>query len=325
VNRSLVQKIIEMINLREREDVTAFFIHEIDLLTGVSDIQLFQETKTRALTKPTDNTKYERIFNKISNKGIVAEEPIDNFLSTYSIKDNLESRKETVFVYPIEINNESTKLLHFISNDLSEENQFAIQSLCDVFKNQIQLLLSGEMDALTGLRNRTSFERVSEKIFSGNSSTDKDNLKQSCFSILDIDHFKKVNDDFGHLYGDEVLLLFAKLMKKQFRTSDYLFRYGGEEFAVILTDCLPKNAHETLERFRQAASDFRYPQVGQKTVSIGYTILKPENGAPLTIDQADQALYYSKEHGRNKTTSYMDLKGATSDEQDVEMTVFFDD
>ena len=172
------------------------------------------------------------------------------------------------------------------------------------------LLLAAETDKLTGLRNRQSFHRVFDHNFISRLSISTTNSKQSdssCFAMLDIDYFKSVNDEYGHLEGDEVLILFAQLMKTEFRDSDYLFRYGGEEFAVILASTEPSEALEALERFRIVIETYRYPKVGAKTVSIGFTTANVGTEISIIVDQADRALYYSKENGRNQTNYYHDL------------------
>lgn len=124
--------------------------------------------------------------------------------------------------------------------------------------------------------------------------------------ILDIDHFKLVNDNFGHLYGDEVLLHFAELMKKTFRYTDFLFRYGGEEFVVILNNVELEQALEIMNRFHHAVRDYAFPS-GKLTVSIGFTIVDPVTPPLLHFEQADRALYYAKNHGRDQIVHFKDI------------------
>src|SRR5205085_360480 len=125
--------------------------------------------------------------------------------------------------------------------------------------------------------------------------------------VIDIDHFKRVNDTFGHLIGDEVLLLLATMMKVSFRTYDKLFRFGGEEFVVLLKPTDSNNAHAAFERFRKDIEARNFPQVGRITVSIGYARIGPKDQPTVVIDRADEALYWAKEHGRNRTFNYETL------------------
>jgi len=125
------------------------------------------------------------------------------------------------------------------------------------------------------------------------------------FAILDIDHFKRINDGFGHLYGDEILVLFANLMRRTFRAGDLLCRYGGEEFIVIFGVESGHGGESAMERFRAAMQACEFPGVGQVTVSAGFTrIAGASTPAAVLIDRADQALYYAKEHGRNRVCSW---------------------
>lgn len=126
---------------------------------------------------------------------------------------------------------------------------------------------------------------------------------QQWLAVIDIDHFKRVNDRFGHLYGDEVLILMANLLRTSFRAYDRVFRFGGEEFVVLLRSATESKALQVLERFRQKVQAYDFPQVGQVTVSIGFASIGA--GAPIEIvGRADQALYFAKEHGRNQVCFY---------------------
>ncbi len=124
--------------------------------------------------------------------------------------------------------------------------------------------------------------------------------------MVDIDHFKLVNDRFGHLYGDEVLILVANILRNSFRSHDRIFRFGGEEFVVLLRSTTLETAHRVFNRFRTAVESYPFPQVGQITVSLGF--VSTDTGAPVEIlGKADQALYYAKENGRNRVCYYDDL------------------
>ena len=129
---------------------------------------------------------------------------------------------------------------------------------------------------------------------------------QNWLAVVDIDHFKQVNDRFGHLYGDEVLILVANILRSSFRSHDRIFRFGGEEFVVLLRNTTLSKAHKVFNRFREAVQEYHFPQVGNVTVSLGF--VGTSRGSPVEIlGQADQALYYAKEHGRNQVRFYEDL------------------
>jgi diguanylate cyclase (GGDEF)-like protein len=192
-----------------------------------------------------------------------------------------------------------------------------------VYRNFQNLLDYSERDSLTGLLNRKTFDDNFSKILrsaagaeAGASTedrrTDPDRRhdvreKQHWLAVLDIDHFKRVNDQFGHVYGDEVLILIANLLRSSFRPSDKLFRFGGEEFVILLRSTSLEDAKQIFERFRENVAQYNFPQVGTVTVSIGFVQINPYEPAVGIIGRADQALYFAKSNGRNKTYFYDDL------------------
>lgn len=99
-------------------------------------------------------------------------------------------------------------------------------------------------------------------------------------------------------------MLITRIMTKCFRGEDFLFRYGGEEFAVLLADTGPAGANIALERFRQAVERYAFPQVGSKTVSIGMVGIQAGDSVENIVARADKALYYSKNSGRNRLSCY---------------------
>jgi diguanylate cyclase (GGDEF)-like protein len=122
--------------------------------------------------------------------------------------------------------------------------------------------------------------------------------------IIDIDHFKKYNDTYGHLAGDEVLRRLASVFKETIRSSDYAARYGGEEFIIILPEISPEQGVEAAERIRRKVGEQRFEGDGEAievTISVGVASY-PENGkdAETVIRNADEALYEAKKLGRNQ-------------------------
>jgi diguanylate cyclase (GGDEF)-like protein len=186
-----------------------------------------------------------------------------------------------------------------------------ISMLLQIYQNFTKLIRDNEHDTLTGLLNRKSFEHKINKVLAQTQSKSKRNNDKSdqqyYLAIFDIDHFKRVNDQYGHLIGDEVLLLFSQLMKQTFRNSDHLFRFGGEEFVGIFECTYPQDISKALNRFREAISNFDFPQVGRVTVSAGYTEIAAFDISSHLIDRADLALYYAKNNGRNRSCHYEQL------------------
>ncbi len=184
-----------------------------------------------------------------------------------------------------------------------------------IFSNFLALLDASERDALTGLYNRRMFDTqlsslVKEARSTDRSASDRRSHQEEVshfLGIIDIDYFKRVNDDYGHLFGDEVLLWLAQNMRQCFRNEDALFRYGGEEFAVILSGLTQSQAMDTFERFRKTIETTEFPQIGRVTVSIGFSHFDYQANPTMIFGEADKALYYAKEHGRNQVHCYQQL------------------
>src|SRR5213076_2390666 len=107
--------------------------------------------------------------------------------------------------------------------------------------------------------------------------------KEQWLAVVDIDHFKRVNDKFGHLYGDEVLILIANLLQSSFRAHDRVFRFGGEEFVVLLRSTTLDNARKIIDRFRVNVEAYVFPQVGTVTVSVGFVSISGYESPVVTL------------------------------------------
>lgn len=206
--------------------------------------------------------------------------------------------------------------------------QLAIaEHLLAIFSNMLSLLDYSEIDTLTGLLNRKTFDQHLMRILYSLSSGDDSHVQalrlprrrraraapvDHWLAVVDVDHFKRVNDDYGHLIGDEMLLLLATLMKSSFRLHDKLYRFGGEEFVVLLKPTEEQNAHAVFERFREKVEAFAFPQAGRLTVSIGYVCIGHADQPSRVLEHADAALYWAKEHGRNRVVKYDALVAAAS-------------
>lgn len=195
----------------------------------------------------------------------------------------------------------------FVEGTLDTSTLETLQHLRGIYQNLVMLHDAKERDVLTTLPNRQSLDSRLMQVcqhYCDNPVTDKINDKSSWIAILDIDHFKRVNDNFGHLYGDEVLLIFSQIMGRKFRYNDFLFRFGGEEFVVVLNNATQEMALSTFNRFREAVEEYHFPTVGKITVSIGVTHIDNSAMPSMLLDRADKALYYAKEHGRNQVVLF---------------------
>lgn len=155
-------------------------------------------------------------------------------------------------------------------------------------------------DSLTGLYNRSKLDAIlNEQI-----ARYKRSRRPFTVLMLDIDHFKTINDSSGHIAGDELLAAVARILAQSIRTVDYAARYGGDEFVIILIDTPAGAALETAERIRSQVEGARYSAGEQSvtvTVSVGIAQWQPDDMAPSAVfARADQALYEAKRAGRNR-------------------------
>jgi len=154
------------------------------------------------------------------------------------------------------------------------------------------------IDSLTGVKNRTAFDSnfTRDIEFSRRKESDLSLI------VLDIDLFKRVNDRYGHIVGDEVLRQVAQSVEKTIRSSDALYRYGGEEFAIVLNGTDETGAHLLAERIRQNVEKLNIASLKdvQITLSLGLASLRDNESATQLFERADAALYQAKRQGRNR-------------------------
>jgi two-component system, cell cycle response regulator len=163
-------------------------------------------------------------------------------------------------------------------------------------------------DGLTGLKNRRSF---SEELQSSVSFASRHPSPLS-LTMLDVDQFKSYNDTFGHPAGDAVLCAVAEMLRAAVRDHDMVFRYGGEEFAVLSPGTDGGGGRTLAERLRVVIEAHRWP-LRSVTASLGVAMLSPATpDASALLEWADRALYHSKRQGRNRVTHHDDLEPVTA-------------
>lgn len=187
----------------------------------------------------------------------------------------------------------------FVTKPFAEEEFFwRVNQSVELLDYIEKVRNAATLDYLTNLYNRRYFFEIGEKLF--------ENVKREHLSIsvaiMDIDHFKTVNDTHGHDCGDAVLKTVAKILKNSFRSSDVVARYGGEEFCVIATNASAENCFDIFEKLRKKIEETKIHVNGRNiniTVSIGVQSVIAET-LEATIKKADVLLYEAKESGRNK-------------------------
>ncbi len=220
------------------------------------------------------------------------------------------------------------------ASPLGQERERLVFGLLKIYRSHLGILENTDTDELTGLSNRRPFDEAFRQLANSRPAPARphhpqrrsaDQPSQAELAVVDIDFFKRINDSFGHPYGDEVLVLLARIMRNCFRDADRLFRFGGEEFVVMLAGLDAGQAEAALERFRTAVETFAFPQVGHVTVSVGVTTIRSGETGSDAFGRADAALYLAKRLGRNQTRRYETLVAEglieTKDRvaQDIEM------
>jgi diguanylate cyclase (GGDEF)-like protein len=225
---------------------------------------------------------------------------------------------EYILWLPVWLHGKINTFLEIRNNQVYDDTAMEmIHGLFQIYCNYKSLLDYSERDALTGLFNRKTFDdQFSRHAFAiaphEAHSLDSDERRHSAepkghwLAVVDIDHFKQVNDLYGHLYGDEVLILVANILRASFRSHDRIFRFGGEEFVILLRSTTLNDARKIFDRFRQHVQEYDFPQVGKVTVSLGFVGISQETPVVI-LGHADQALYHAKKHGRNRICYYDEL------------------
>ena len=173
-----------------------------------------------------------------------------------------------------------------------------------VRRYQRKIEAQATLDSLTGLPNRRGFDLLAAQAM----QEAQREPKPLTAMLLDLDHFKRLNDTHGHLAGDLVLAGFARDLESCLRQSDIVCRWGGEEFIVLLKDTDAHAALKIAEKVRHLIEQQRYSYQGNAlriTVSIGLTTLQPDDTLHNLLSRADQAMYRAKLSGRNRTCSEM--------------------
>jgi diguanylate cyclase (GGDEF)-like protein len=176
----------------------------------------------------------------------------------------------------------------------------------ELLQAQESLRFHAEHDALTGVRNRRAIRDVLRKELA------RCRRERNTLGVIlaDVDHFKKINDHYGHASGDAVLVAVVQRIGATLRSYDLLGRYGGEEFLIIAPGCDLDVAHKLAERVRAAVGDEPIDlgnEMATVSLSLGVTLGTAESDPEFLVAQADTAMYQAKRHGRNRVEIGLDI------------------
>jgi diguanylate cyclase len=211
---------------------------------------------------------------------------------------------------------QSTREMQQTKTVLERRLTLSRQEISQLQQNLEAIRAESLTDPLTGLGNRKYFDRALEAAVQRAVKHDE----PLSLLMLDIDHFKSFNDNYGHLTGDQVLRLVGQSLKQAIKGRDTMARYGGEEFAVVLPDADLAKGLAVAEQIRRAvmARELKKKSTGEIlgriTVSVGISVLQPGEDMDTLIERADACLYAAKRGGRNRVVSELDAEYSAEDE-----------
>ena len=304
-----------MTALRDREAIDASLVSTLGDLPGVERVAVHRLLGDAGSRHWVTAARWESgALTPFEPVGDLASLPLEDDFPDW--RDCLQARRakpwrarDPVTLFPLAVEGAPGGVIEVHSERaLSAGVHRGVAALIQVVGNQLGLLDYSQRDTLTGLLNRKSFDESFYKLASLTPAPESEATEerrhtavtQYALAVMDIDHFKQVNDRFGHLIGDEVLLLLSQLMGNCFRFYDQLYRFGGEEFVVLLRCGNEADAQRAFDRFRMSVAAYKFPQVEHVTVSVGFTAVRPGDTPSTAVARADTAVYHAKHHGRNQ-------------------------
>lgn len=315
MNNEIFESIIEITRQKDTDSLeyslaaTLAELIDIDAVTLLNvpykGTPAYLSSELRLTVKREDDKKRYKWDNQLTNVDV--EGDLKTVISHHQPL-TAKTAEGHAFYFPVVIDDELNSILRIDSKFDVMQQKDLINGFVRIYQNYQVILTENERDKLTGLLNRKTFENKLNRLLKPRDESATTSLLSNCWLVMiDIDHFKSVNDNYGHVCGDEILLHLSQLMKDYFVNNSLLFRFGGEEFVIVLEYMPMEVAIATLEHFKNLVSEFNFPFVGNVTISLGFSQFCVDDFPPSILDQADKALYYAKEHGRNCLHNYEQL------------------
>ncbi|BCB27182.1 diguanylate cyclase [Sulfurimicrobium lacus] len=324
----ILKKLGSMTAIRDTYLVEQSLLRTLGPLLGVLETSLYRVDDNgvvlRALhharTMVTEEDGVQRVAERVEeiandqNIPSAVRELLDN-VRLLGKPCRRKTGNDLLICYPLRGGNELCGYFVFQRDrEVTPVEDAIVNGVLEVFTNYYELLDTSQRDQLTGLLNRYSLETNLDRLWnllsirihdSENENSRRDKTPKTYWlGVLDIDHFKSINDTYGHIMGDEVLILVTRLLQSSFRQSDLLYRYGGEEFIAIIAANDLESATLAFERARKKIEEFQFPQVGHVTISGGFSGADPRVLPQEVINRADSSLYAAKHAGRNRIFHY---------------------
>jgi len=278
------------------------FTHEVS--SYIYNKFIASEANHRAVDEAAANSEKVlievlRVINEFSDETHSYNKSVDGYLNNVSERfddQNIKSVVKNLIQATVAMKDSGKKLSQKLEESTNEINALK--------KDLEQVTVESQRDFLTGVFNRKTFEKYADEQLTASKQA-HDSL---CLLMIDIDHFKRFNDRYGHLIGDEVLKTVAKTLINSLKGQDMVARFGGEEFVVILPQTPIEGAQKIAEMIRTAIAtkELKRKDTGESfgaiTVSMGIAIFNTGDNLLTLIKRADEALYESKKNGRNRVT-----------------------
>ena len=287
IRNTLLSKISEDDDSITKESIIDYLIETIDAISHISDEDISSVTQTKKA--------FSNAFKEIAKNGI------DSYKHTNSRFEELsEMHLETLDAFSSEQIDIPvfTEKFQTIQNHMVDEITKA-NSIIAQLSQQVKILESkSNIDSLTKTFNRRALSSYLNKVF------ENPNLQKNFHIIMiDLDDFKSINDTFGHLAGDKVLIYVSNILRKILRNDDKIFRYGGEEFLITLGNISQKTCYDITSRILKLIRENNLiykNQLIHVTASIGTTKIKTDDTVDALLNRADGAMYRAKQTGKNK-------------------------
>jgi diguanylate cyclase (GGDEF)-like protein/PAS domain S-box-containing protein len=287
IHQTLLENIPKGIMLTNKSGIIEYVNKYFEKITLYSSKEVIG--KNANVLKSGHHTKkfYEKLWNKIQNEGFYNGEVLNR-------KKNGEVYPQRVSITALYTQGQINSYIAIFS-DISEEKE-----VLEKLKKQKRVYeQKAHTDYLTKIYNRGKFDNILEYEYKKYQRYNE----PFCLIFLDIDYFKKINDEFGHDVGDNVLVQLSHLISQNIRQSDTFARWGGEEFVILLSQTQLNVAYDFANKLREIIKHYVFTHVKQLTVSMGVVEFNENQTLEAFIKKADTALYLAKENGRNRVES----------------------
>lgn len=310
----VLQSVIEITRHRDLDSLELAFVATLKQMLPLSQIGLYHVSASRpdhlVEIVNLEGSENDGVRHRSDSRLVPASDQVTAAIRSMSRLAITCKDGSLKLVIPIACGEKAEGAVILRGDPALQDQSDLIDGLARIYSNYMTILHEAKHDRLTGLFNRRTFDDGLARMLTAmhnNTPTAQSTNVSAWLAVLDVDHFKKINDTYGHVYGDEILLLIAQEMRTFFAADDLLFRVGGEEFVVILTPRGSEEAHQVLDAYRQRIADRVYPQGLRVTVSLGYARIRKSDFPRHVYELADKALYHAKESGRNRCCSYDSL------------------